>query len=118
MTEQVSLTVQSFLETAGLSAVRQKDELLYLLNYANVDHLELVRFTLEFVRDLWISQAYGYKYNEVLVRIRSECDRLIETLAPQERKQRRRLTKIRQWCIMETLPAELLHLRWPWSEVL
>jgi len=97
--------------TLDCALQRQKGELLYLIGRADVLQMELVRCTLEVLRDLWISQAYGYKYNEVLVRLKDECQRLIDKLPPQERKMRKRLTNITRWCTMEELPSYLHMIR-------
>lgn len=102
--------------------VSQKDELLHQINNAGLSftgkdgydkgyaELRAILFSLSILKDLWVSQSYGYKFNELIVRVRTVATSLISILEDQSYnspKQVRRMKQIIKICDDLMVPQEL-----------
>jgi len=103
----MNLTIESFksLSIDGI-LVSQKDNLLYDINSAltfdestsneriaeNVETLKAALYSLRLLKDLWIANGYGYKFNELLRRIDDKVT-YTRSFVPQNRTVARNLLR-------------------------
>lgn len=69
--------------------------------------LRAALFTLTTLRDLWIANSYGYKFNELLNRIDDSVCRVRAKLTPSASKKKRQLREIYNICKHSYVPQEL-----------
>ena len=107
--------------TIDHSLISQKDELLHQINKSNLSltaghndqafaEFKAILFTLRIVKDFWVSQSYGYKFNELVERIREIASARISILEREPHnypKQTRRMKQLISICDQIKVPAEL-----------
>ena len=112
----MSLTQQAYRNlTTDNILVSQKDTILDLINDAvtNTDHgmqiksFQAALFTLRTLRDHWVSESYGYKYNELLRRIDNHCQDRLGWLHHAAKNQRRDLGRIIKICSSSYVTVDL-----------